>query len=468
MLLENEIKQVCKAIANKESIKESKKNNLINKFKRDWIRIMTLSQLYNKFSNTYSLNKLEFTDYGLKSNVYIVPPLTFDKLDSNREMIEENLGCIIVFNHTRASKWITTKFIFNQNDTKEFEIIEEKSPYKIFIGNDYSGRAIFSDLRKYPHVLVSGTTRSGKSKMADCTITNLIVNCSPKELQLYLIQVAKNDLDIYSQVEHTRAFADTLEKTVTVLRYIKEVVMPERNAKIKPYHRKGMLDNAYEYNDLKKVGDVIPATLICFDEMASLFQTKGNNKEEKKLKEQIAGYVESIAQYGSSLNIWLFSSIQRPTIDNLPPFVKGMSNTLISLKQANSKSSEVATDDSKRALDLKQREFTYHLDNWDYGLVPMVNLKQIYKYIKPYIKPNHRTLFDDLEKLSHRNGVKKNKESLVEVGSHIKTEKEILNESISKIDNYVPYQNYTGMNIINETKLSIRTDRPINNGKEKI
>lgn len=454
MLLEQQIKAICIDITNNKAIKDSKKVSAINKFKNEWMDIMTLSGLYNKFCYTYSLNKLKFTSYGLSGQIYIVPPLTFDKLDSNRDMIEENLGCCIIFNHPRASKWINVKFIFNQNSNKEFEIVKEKSPYIVYLSNDYSGTPIMADLRKYPHLLVTGTTRSGKSKMADCTLTNLIANCSPDDLQLFLCQVAKSDLCLYEDIIHTRAFADNLEKTATVLKYIKDVIMPERINKIKPYRKKAILDNVYEYNELKKNIDKVPTILICFDEMASLFQTKGNNKEEKAIKEEISGYIESIAQYGASLSIFLYSSVQRPTMDMLPPFIKAMSNIIISLRQANSKSSEVATDNGNLALGLKQREFVYKLDDWDYGLVPLVNNKKIYEYIKPYIKPNHRTLFDDLAKLQHRDGVKSDgKVSLVELGTHIKTENEILEENISKINDFVPYESHSGMKIIDKTKL---------------
>lgn len=469
MLLEQQIKEVCQKVMNNEDVKDFKKISIITKFKNTWMDIMTLSGLYNKMYFTYALNKLKFTPYGISGQIYLVPPLTFDKLDSEKDMIEENLNCCIIFNHTKASKWINVKFIFNQNEKKEFEIIKEKSPYRIFICNDYAGNPIFADLRKYPHVLVTGTTRSGKSKGADCTLTNLIVNNSPEELQLYLCQVAKDDLSLYEDVIHTRAFADNLEKTLTVVKYIKEIILPDRIKKIKPYRKKAIIDNIYEYNELKKVLIKEPMILVAFDEMMSLFQTKGNSNEEKKLKEEISSCIESIAQYGASLSVFLYSSVQRPTVDNIPSFIKAMSNIMISYRQANQKSSEIATDNSKLALDLKRREIVYHLDSWEYGLVPIVDNKKMYEYIKPYLKPNHRTLFDDLEKLSHRNGIKKNKESLIEVGTHIKTEKEILQENISKIPNYVPYENPTGKIIINNnTKLPPKTDKPIKKGREKI
>lgn len=466
--LEQQIKKVCKSIMNDEEIKESKKISMINKFKNAWLDIMTMSGLYNKMYFTYSLNKIKFTPYGLSGQIYIVPPLTFDKLDSERDMIEQNLGCCIIFNHTKASKWINVKFIFNQNDKKEFEIIKEKSPYKIIICNDFAGNPILADLRKHPHALVTGTTRSGKSKGADCSLINLIVNNSPEDLQLILCQVAKNDLCLYEDCIHTRAFADNLEKTATVLKYIKEVILPDRIAKLKPFRKKAIVDNIYEYNELKKVFIKEPMILVCFDEMMSLFQTKGNSKEEKQLKEEISSYIETIAQYGASLSVYLYSSVQRSTVDNIPSFIKAMSNINISYRQANQKSSEIATDDSKRALNLKQREIVYHLDSWEYGLVPLVNNKKIYEYIKPFLKPNHRTLFDDLEKLSHRDGVKKNKKSLIEVGTHIKTEKEKLQENISKIPNYIPYENPTGKTIIDKTKLQNKSDKPIEKGRRPI
>lgn len=456
MGLENDIKSICIDISNNILIKPSKESNILNKFKNQWLDIMVEANLYNKLYNTYSLNHLKITEYGIKGQIYKVPPLTYDKLQNNIDIIEENLGCCIILNNEKGNKWINAKFVFNQNKDKKFEIINEKCPYKVYLSNDYSGNSILADLRKHPHILVSGTTRSGKSKLADCAITNLVCNNSPKDLQLYLFQVAKNDLCLYEDLEHTMAFADTLDKTLTALNYINDVIVPQRNELIKPYRKKAILDNIWEYNDLKKT-EKYPMILLCFDEMASIFQTKGDTKSVKEMKDEITRNIQNISQYGASLGIFLLSSIQRPTMDMLPPFIKSQSNTIISLRQANSRSSEVATDDSKLALGLKQREFVYKLDEWDYGLVPLVDNKEIYNYIKPYLKPNHRTLFDDLEKLKNRNGIKKNKEK-VEIKSNLKTEDEILKENISKINDFVPYDNHTGM-IVKEDRSITKTEK---------
>lgn len=468
MLFEQKVYKVCNKIKNKEKVKKMEMNSVIYDLKDLWLDIMVASGLYNKLNKTYSLNNIEIKPYGFKLQILIVPPLTFDKLESNVCMLEENLGCMVVLNHQKASRWINAKFIFNEENKKEFEVIKQKDIYNIYLCNDYSGKPVFSDLRKYPHALVTGTTRSGKSKLADCSLTNLICNSTPQQVNLILIQVAKSDLILYEDIEHTIAFADTLEKTRVILKYVVEVMMVERSNIIKPYKKKSILDNIHEYNNLKKCQNTFPMILIAFDEMASLFQTKGNNVGTKALKEEISSYIESIAQYGASLSIFLFSSLQRPTKDFLPPFVKAMSNTLISLRQANEMSSMVATDNPKLATELRQRELVYNLDYWDYGIIPLVSNKKIYEYLKPYLKPNHRTLFDDIEKMKSRNGVKKDKE-IIKVGSHIKTEKEMLEENISKIKGYIPYENPTGKKIIDKTKLPSKTDKPINKeGRVKI
>ena len=131
-------------------------------------------------------------------------------------------------------------------------------------------------------------------------------------------------------------------------------------------------------------------------------------------------------------------------------------NTFISFRQNNSVSSQVAIDDSKVALGLEARQFVYRLASKDveYGIVPWVKDTELQKILKKYKKP-HRTLFDDLEKLNHRYGIKKHKE-LIEVGTHFKTEQEILEENIKKINNYVPYDQNNKILIENRGRRKIK------------
>jgi len=470
MLLCNEVIRICKyndLFNDKKTI--NKQKSIINKFKRDWLKIMVYIGFYNKRYETYSLNNIEFTDYGLKSDIFIVAPLSFDKIDNARSILEENLGCKIIFSHSKASQWINTRFIYYSHEGNKFSTIKLKHAYDIYIGNDASGMPIIVSLKDYPHIMITGGTRSGKSKMTDCILTTSTTNFSPKELQLYLIQVSKSDTILYEDIGNTRAFADTLEKTRDVLSYITGVLLPERDALIRPYRKRALADNYHDYNKLKKIFEPISTVLVVFDEMSSLYQSESNDSY-KNLKQEITKMIDSIAQFGAGLGVFLISSLQRSTATMVSPFLKSQSTCVISFRQNNSKSSEVSLDDPIAGLGLNMREFAYRLasKNIEYGLVPWIDNKKIYEYIKPFLKPNHRTLFDDLEKLSHRNGVAKNKKSLIEVGTHIKTEKEKLQENISKIPNYVPYENPTGKIIIDKTKLQNKSDKPIEKGRRPI
>lgn len=453
MLLKTQVYNLCK---NKDTMSKMKlkfgTNKVIGTLKKEWVCIMANLGLYNKMMNTYSLNSIEFTEYGFKCDIFVVPALNFDMLDSNRDTIQENLGCLILFNRNKTSSFINAKFIFNSNNDKKFKKIEYKEPYKIYIGNDYSGMPILVDMKNYPHTLITGGTRSGKSVMQSVGIANLIVNFSPKEVNLYLCQIAKSDLVLFEDAEHTKAFADTLEKNITILQYIVDRIMSERDKDIRPYRKKALASNYHDYNKLKFT-DKMSTIYVIFDEMASLTQTKGDIKEVKELKEKVVFLTDRIAQYGASLGVFLVCSLQRPTVDNISPFVKAQSTAVVSFRQNNQKSSEVATDDGKLALGLEQREFVYLLaSKSSYGIVPWTQDKEIYALIKPFLKPNHRTIFDDLEKEGKRLGVKKNKESLENIGTHFRTEQEILEENISKIDGYVPYENPNGKRLVDLKK----------------
>lgn len=437
----------------------------IAKFEKKWISLMANLGLYNKLKQTYSLNKTQITKYGYKSIILIVDGLSLDKLESNREYIQDSYGCMCVFNKAKRSNLIAAEFIFTTPIKLKYLPINKLKPWEIYLGNDYTGKPIIIDLIKWPHILITGGTRSGKSKMTDCILTNLITNSTEKELELYLCQVAKSDLILYEDAKQTRAFADTLDKTLIVLDHI-ENKMNERSETIKPFRKKAMADNYMDYNKIRPM-DKMSTVYIIFDEMSSLFNTKGCTKEDKEVKEIIVSKIEKIAQYGAGLGVFLICSLQRPTVDNISSFIKSQCSCKISFRQNNSKSSEVALDDPSMALGLEQREFIYYTNNYNYGLVPLVDNKSIYKAIKPFLESRHRDLFRDLEIIKN---IKKSKEKVQEyTPTHIynKTTEEILKENIAQIDGYVPYSSSTNVIVIDKTKLPTVTEKP-KKGREKL
>jgi len=443
-----------------EKLKEGRE---IAQFQNKWINIMSNLGKFNKMKQTYSLNNIEKTQYGYKGIILIVDGLRYKDLD----VIEDNYGCMCVLNKNKRSNIVYADFIFAEPNKDKYTPILNLKPWEVYLGNCYNGEPIIIDMIKYPHILITGGTRSGKSKMTDCIITGLICNCSIEELELYLSQVAKSDLILYEDVKQCRAFADTSEKTLTMLQHL-DKKMEDRDKLIRPYRKKAQADNYQDYNKINK-GNKLSTVFVVFDEMSSLFQTKGDCADIKSLKEEIVRLIRRIAQFGASLGVFLICSLQRPTVDNLDPFIKSQSTCIISFRQNNSKSSEVATDDSTMALGLEQREFVYKTNLSNYGIVPLVDNKKIYNFIQPSLQPNHRTIFVDLKKL---NNIKISKEKVEEkpietpIFDKVSNMKPQIN--IFNIPNYVPYQDTKGFTVKEEPRIPIITEKPIKGGKEKI
>ena len=440
--------------------------NKISKFEKKWISLMSNLGLYNKLKQTYSLNNTELTEYGFKSLILIVDGLSLAKLESNREYIEESYGCTCVFNKEKRSNLIKAEFVLRTPADLKFKPAEKLKAWELYLGNSYSAESITVDMLKWPHLLITGGTRSGKSKMIDCLLTSLISNCTEKELELYLIQVAKSDLVLYEDAKQTRAFADTLEKSLVALEHIDEV-MQLRNDTIRPYRKKARADNYQDYNRIN-AADRMSTIYVVFDEMSSLFQTKGCTKEQKALKEKIVAQVEKIAQFGAGLGVFLICSLQRPTADNISSFIKSQCTCKISFRQNNSKSSEVALDDSSMALGLEQREFIYYTKSYNYGLVPLVNNKEVYKFIEPCLQVNHRDLFRDLKILEKPVKRKEKVEEFKPTHTYRKTTDDILKENITQIDGFVPYKPISkDVIVIDKTKTTAVTEKP-KKGREKV
>lgn len=424
----------------------------IQQFKNHWISIMANTGKFNKMKDTFSLNNIEKTKYGYKAIILIVDGLKYADLEEIKEVIEDNFGCMCIFNKSKRSNIISAEFIFQGASKEEYRLVLDLNPCEVYIGNSYSGEPIIIDMIKYPHILITGGTRSGKSKQTDCILTNLVCNSSIEELELYLVQVAKSDLILYEDCKQCRGFADNLNRAIKLLKHI-DYKMAERDKLIRTFRKKALADNYYDYNQIKK-NEPLSTVYVVFDETSSLFNTTGDMNDVKKLKDEVVSYIKKIAQYGAGLGIFLICSLQRPDAKNLDPFIKSQSTLNISFRQNNSKSSEVATGDVNAAVGLEQREFVYCTITNKYGVVPIINNKKIYKLIEPSLQPGHRNIFEDEKKL---NNIKdRGREPII--FDKVTPEK-------SKPGSYEPYK---GLNIIEEPRIPIVTEKPKRGGKEKI
>ena len=487
----------------------SELKNEIGKLVNGWKEIMAQTNTYNQQYLTFTLGHIKKESYGFSCRIYVPYGLSFNELENLKPIIEDNLSCMFFYKQKKCQNFIMAKFVMEGFKNTLFQI-PKQNPFEVYIGNGVDGSSILIDLRKFPHIMLSGANGSGKSRLLDCILTSLICNCNEKELELYLVQLAKDDFIIYEDAIQCKAFCDDLSKTNNMLEYIMNL-MNDRMKLIKPLRKHGKGNNISDYNKLNP-NKKMPVVMVMFDEYASITDTSNNSKKVKLLKQQIVGKVERIAQFGRALGVFLTVCLQRPTAQMLSPFVKSQSNLRISGKQNNQKSSEVAMDDSNAALNLDQRTFVYKTLDYDYIKTPYINDKIILENIKPSLQPNHKTIFDrPKELLKKENNISKNSNKVKQVGNGVievnpskiklpkgkektavaKDKEKIIHKdtkevqlnfdkvdpniiqkkdektkiNISKIPNFVPYNPNENLKVIDETKLDLtKTQKPVKKG----
>ncbi len=188
---------------------------------------------------------------------------------------------------------------------------EEASPLLAWLGKDISGQAVSMDLAKMPHVLVAGTTGSGKSGSVNAILTSMLLHASPNELRLVLVDPKQVELNHYDSVPHlltpvvtsARVAANVLENLVAEMesRY---TVMGEARGR-----------NLDELNRIRarKGEPPLPHILCVIDELADLMMVAPAEVEEAIIR---------LAQKSRAVGIHLLLATQRPSTDVITGTIK--------------------------------------------------------------------------------------------------------------------------------------------------
>lgn len=437
-----------------ENLKTSlDQHNRISKLERAWIKILANAGIHNKEKDTFSLTDIEPVSYGYNAKVLIPYGLTFEGLEGAMDLIQDSLPCILMLTKKKNENFAYARIIQTPAKVGKFSPPKVK-PYEVFLGIGFDGEPIVIDMNELPHLFICGSTGSGKSKLVDHILTSLIYNSSVFELELYLVQIAKEDLYIYEDMDQVRCFATSIEKTYLMLKHISNK-MHERSKLIIPLKKKGIAGKITEYNK-RNPANIMSTVYVVIDEFSSLMVKMSDGKQVKEWKRSIMDCLEEIAQIGRSVGVFLILSLQRPTADKMPPFVKAMCNVKISFRQTNKKSSEVALDDDS-ALNLEPRMAIMDIGERTYLKTLEITDKAIINYLKPHIKPHHRTLIFDEESKSKEKNTPKSKGKIPIVFDKVSPTKEV---AVSNIPNFVPYEETKAVNVIDMTRIPTKTEKP--------
>ncbi len=208
---------------------------------------------------------------------------------------------------------------------------KSKSPLTLALGKDIVGAPFVTDLKKLPHLLIAGTTGSGKSVGINSMILSLLYRNSPEELKFIMIDPKMLEFSIYNDIPHLLTPVITeAKKAITALNaMVKEM---ERRYKLMAKMR---VKNIESYNKKVDKSERLPYIVIIIDELADLMMTSGKDVEYA---------IARLAQMARASGIHLIVATQRPSVDVVTGLIKANLPSRISFKVGQKIDSKVILD----------------------------------------------------------------------------------------------------------------------------
>jgi len=211
----------------------------------------------------------------------------------------------------------------------EEDAYQKGGPLVFALGKDVSGKPLFADLARMPHLLIAGSTGTGKSVCVHSFLMNLLFKNTPLSLRLILIDPKRVELAHYQDIPHLLAPVITEPKeTISALRWaVKE--MEERYKTL----QRGRKRDVISYN--ASGGDYMPYIVIVIDELADLMAAYGREVEASIVR---------LAQMARAVGIHLVLSTQRPSVEVITGLIKANITSRIAFQVASQIDSRTILD----------------------------------------------------------------------------------------------------------------------------
>uniref|UniRef100_UPI0035AB9B8C FtsK/SpoIIIE family DNA translocase n=1 Tax=Campylobacter hyointestinalis TaxID=198 RepID=UPI0035AB9B8C len=208
-----------------------------------------------------------------------------------------------------------------------------KSELTIALGKDIVGDPFITDLKKLPHLLIAGTTGSGKSVGINAMLLSLLYRNSPKTLRLIMIDPKMLEFSIYNDIPHllTPVITEPKKAIAALANLVAEM---ERRYKIMSQTR---TKNIETYNEKvkKEGGETLPFIVVIIDELADLMMTSGK---------EVEFHIGRLAQMARASGIHLIVATQRPSVDVVTGLIKANLPSRISYRVGQKIDSKVILD----------------------------------------------------------------------------------------------------------------------------
>ncbi|MGD0796335.1 MAG: DNA translocase FtsK [Acidobacteriaceae bacterium] len=241
---------------------------------------------------------------------------------------------IQVPNHERETIWL--------RDVVECEsFAQTKSKLAIALGKDINGRIVTADLAAMPHVLIAGSTGSGKSVAINAMIMSVLFKSTPEQVRMILVDPKRVELGMYEGIPHlftpiiteAKLAANALRNAVREMERRLKLLAANHVRNIDQFNR--LFDNgsSYLFDDADQ--EPLPYIIIIIDELADLMMLDRANVEES---------ITRLAQMARAVGIHLVLATQRPSVDVITGLIKANVPTRMSFRLATKVDSRTIID----------------------------------------------------------------------------------------------------------------------------
>jgi S-DNA-T family DNA segregation ATPase FtsK/SpoIIIE len=242
---------------------------------------------------------------------------------------------IQVPNHNRETIWL-------REVVESPEFLGTKSKLTLAMGKDINGRIITADLATMPHLLIAGSTGSGKSVAINAMIMSILYKSTPEQVRLILVDPKRLELGIYEGVPHL--YVPIITEPKLAANALRNAVR-EMERRLKVLAAKGVR-NLEQYNKLfesdtpslfesESDEKPLPQIVIIIDELADLMMLDQSNVEES---------ITRLAQMARAVGIHLVLATQRPSVDVITGLIKANFPSRISFRVATKIDSRTILD----------------------------------------------------------------------------------------------------------------------------
>jgi DNA segregation ATPase FtsK/SpoIIIE, S-DNA-T family len=213
------------------------------------------------------------------------------------------------------------------------DLPQSASPLAVWLGKDISGQAVWTDLARMPHILIAGTTGSGKSGCINTILTSVLLRSSPDDVRMILIDPKRIELGYYESIPHLLTpVVSSPKEAAAVLRN----VVAEMERRYEQLSRVRARNLPEANRALRSRGEQqLPYLLVVIDELADLMMISPQEVEDCVIR---------LAQKSRAVGIHLVLATQRPSVDVITGMIKANVPSRIAFAVSSQTDSRVILD----------------------------------------------------------------------------------------------------------------------------